>query len=317
MDKLRARFLWPLLMLASLIAFTGAVFAAGSSPPDPSAPPDTAGQFWQAVANKQWGLAAVIGTMLFVAFVRFVTPKLHGKLGAFVQQSRVSAALAFLGGALSAVSLKMLSGLPWSTNLVSFGFTAGLGAIGGYNAFWDLLFPNDTKKKDPQLPIPPPIRPGVLLPFVFLCGIATVGCAPGTDGLRQACANANVTLTQTTLTGTMLYKLGHQKLRENLTKDNADATQVKATSYNAAMDKFLVAMLMLTATKSTVCDAADAIDAGAKKDIAALTAQAGKVIIDAAAALAELEKLIDTSQKTSDINRRIALVVFFPRAAVL
>ncbi len=163
MDKMR--WLWSSILLVSVVAFAGVVFAADGVVDPAIDPSGTASQFWTAVAHKQWGLAAVIGTMLFVAFVRFVSPKIHGPFGAWIQQSRVSAALAFLGGALSALSLKLLSGLPWSTNLIGFGFTAGLGAIGGYNAFWDLLFPSD-KKKDPKaetpapkVEMPPPLPP--------------------------------------------------------------------------------------------------------------------------------------------------------------
>jgi len=313
MDKYARVLFRPIVLLlvlaVSLITFTGIVFAA-DGPADPMTNPQGAlQQLWDAIVSRRWGLAAVIATMLLVAFVRFVSPKLHGRFGDWVQQSRVSAALALLGGLSTSVAAQLLKGDKFSLNVLAFGFGVGVAAIGGYNAFWDLLFPNDKlPKRGPSLP--PPIRPGVLLPFIFLCSVVTTGCAPGTDGLRQACANANITLTQTTVTGTAIYKLGHQTLRANLTKENADATQAKAKSYDTAMDKFLVAMLMITATKSTVCDAADAIDAGAKKNVRMLIAQAGQIIIDAATALAELQKLIDTSQKTSDANRLIALASY-------
>ncbi len=316
MDKFARTLFWPLIMLAAL---TGVVFAA-DIPADPSANPQGAfQQFWDAIVSHRWGLAAVIATMLFVAFARFIAPRIHGNFGVWVQSSRVSAALAFLGGTTSALAGKLMLGSPWSLNILVYGFGIGVAAIGGYNAFWDLLFPADKKPADKKLaiPPPPPVRPGLLLPLALGLSVFAVGCAHGTDGLRQVCANANVTLTQVTVTGTALYKLGHQELRAKLTKENADATQAKANSYNIAFDKFLATMTMISATKTTVCDTADAIDAGEKKDIPTLVTQAGKIVIDAAAALAELQKFIDTATKTSGVNRRLALAYLYSHAAVL
>lgn len=294
MNKLHV-LLWPFVMFVALVAFVGAVHAADGTPP--TTEPQKLADLWPAIG---WFLAAFSGygiPRLAKAYTFFHTPFgaiIIGLIGAII----ASVIPVFQAGHVTWVALV------WA-------------AIGGGSAFFSRLNPSTTADDPPAKS--PAARPGasLLLPLALGLGVLTVGCAHGTDGLRQICANANVTLTQATVTGTALYKLGHQTLRANLTKDNADATQMKANSYNTAFDKFLGVMTMLNATKTTTCDTADAIDAGLKKDVNALAAQAGKVIIDAAAALAELQKLIDTSQKTSDANRRIALAVRFPRAVVL
>jgi len=178
MSKLRVHFLWPIVMLGSLVAFTGAVFAA-DTPADPTTDPQGAlSQFWQSVVAKKWGLAAVIGTMLLVALVRFIAPRLHDKFGAWILTTRVSAALALVAGMLSSISTQLMKGGTWSMSMLTYGFMFGVGAIGGYNAFWDLIFPNDRPKDSTaKLAIPPPIRPGVLLPFVFIGAALTMSCA--------------------------------------------------------------------------------------------------------------------------------------------
>ena len=188
MSKLRAHLLWPIVMLVSLVAFCGVVFA--DAPADPTADPQGAlGQFWQAVTDKKWSVAAVIGAMLLVALVRFIAPKLHDKFGAWILTSRVSASLAFLSGMLMAIATQLMKGGALSMKLIAYGFGFGVLAIGGYNAFFDLLFPSDKKSSNgtadsaaalaqskPPTPPPPP-RPGMLLPFVFITFALTLsGC---------------------------------------------------------------------------------------------------------------------------------------------
>src|SRR6266850_791271 len=122
MDNPRARFLWPLLMLGSLLTFTGAVYAA-NGPADPTTnTQDALQQFWGAVVSRRWGLAAVLATMCFVALARFVAPKIHGAFGTWIQSSRVSAALAFLGGLSSAIATQLFKGDKLSFNALAFGF---------------------------------------------------------------------------------------------------------------------------------------------------------------------------------------------------
>jgi ABC-type multidrug transport system fused ATPase/permease subunit len=172
---------WPFVMLVSLLVFTGVVFAADTPAVDPSTNPQGAlQQFWDAITARKWGVAAVVGTMLLVAFVRFIAPRMHGKFGDFILQTRVSAALAFVSGMLMAVATKLLSGSPWSVAIIVYGFGFGVMAIGGYNAFWDLLFPND-KKQAKKMSIP--ATPTLLLPIFFIFALA--GCphpAPNPNG---------------------------------------------------------------------------------------------------------------------------------------
>lgn len=172
------RKLLPVTLLLSLIVFTGVVFADPAA--DPSADPQGAlSQFWDAITARKWGVAAVIGTMLLVALVRFIAPRLHDKFGDFILQTRTSAALAFVSGMLMAVATKLLSGSPWSMAIIVYGFGFGVAAIGGYNAFWDLLFPND-KSQAKKMSIP---ASSALLPIFFVLTLA--GCpkpVPGPNG---------------------------------------------------------------------------------------------------------------------------------------
>lgn len=173
MSKLRLLCIRVFVLTAFLLCWSAVVWA--QAPSDPTQDPSGAlNQFWQAVVSKKWGLAAVIATMLFVAFARFIAPRIHGKLGSFIQSSRVSAGLAFLGGMMSAVAMQLMKGGTFSMQLIVYGFGFGVAAIGGYNAFWDLLFPKDTPTPpvviavaSPILPHqeldavpPPPVRPG-------------------------------------------------------------------------------------------------------------------------------------------------------------
>lgn len=187
MKTLRATFLWPIVMIASFIVFTGVVFA--DSPADPTTNPTGAlQQFWDAVAAKKWGLAATVGVMLFVAFARSISPRIHGKFGTWINSTRVSAVLALLSGGGAAVATQLMKGGAFSMQLVVYGFGFGVAAIGGYNAFWDIFFPSDKKsanntadsaaalaQKQPPTP-PPPVRAGMLLPFV-LVACAFSACA--------------------------------------------------------------------------------------------------------------------------------------------
>jgi hypothetical protein len=155
MKTLRAHLLWPFVMLASLIMFGSVVFADAVDPA--TNPAGALQQFWDAVTARRWGVAAVVGTMLFVAFARFVSPRIHGKLGAWVNSTRVSAVLAILSGGLAAMATQLLKGGAFSAQLIVYGFGFGVAAIGGYNAFWDIFFPADKKTAAPtKMALPPP-----------------------------------------------------------------------------------------------------------------------------------------------------------------
>lgn len=175
-------------MIASLVVFTGVVFA--DAPTDPTTNPAGAlQQFWDAIAAKRWGLAAVVGVMLFVALARFVAPRIHGKFGAWINSTRVSAVLALLSGGGAAMATQLMKGGAFSVQLVVYGFGFGVMAIGGYNAFFDILFPAD-KKQPPKMaiPAPPPLPPAAaLLPLIFIA-FSVASCAPCTTVDNATCA---------------------------------------------------------------------------------------------------------------------------------
>lgn len=164
---------WDVLLI--LFAITALLFVGGALAQTTDPPPDAGDaldQFWRAITDHKWGLAAVIATMLLVAFVRFIAPRIHGKFGVWINQTRVSAGLAFASGLLSALAAQLLKGKTLSLDLLVYGFGIGVAAIGGYNAFWDLLFPNDKTKTTSiaesagvlaktlsQPPPPPPAAP--------------------------------------------------------------------------------------------------------------------------------------------------------------
>lgn len=175
-----------LFVLLAGLSICGAAFAQAV---DPSQDPQGAlGQFWAAVTGHKWGIASAVGAMLLVSLVRFVAPKLHDKFGDWVLSSRVSAGLALISGLLMSVASQLIKGGPMSMSVLAYGFTAGVAAIGGYNAFWDLFFPNDTKKPeakpdnagpinvDPPSP-PPPVRAGAMLPFIAMPLLGLLGAA--------------------------------------------------------------------------------------------------------------------------------------------
>lgn len=318
LSRLRALLPFFLVAVASIGFVQG--FAWADTPADPSTnPSDSLGQFWAAVTAKRWGIAAVIGTMLLVAFVRFIAPRVHGKFGAWINTTRASAGLAFLSGGLMAVATQLLKGGAFSPQLLVYGFGFGVAAIGGYNAFWDILFPSDKKPAtSAPLELPPPVRAGgssgkarfvVLMALAlggFLVACTMSGCAPGTDGLRQSCANANVTLSSATMASTAVYKVAHQELRARLTKENADATAALAKKYDAAFDKFIATMTAAAAVKKTTCDQADTVDAGIKHDVGALILQMIQFANDVATAVMEFQKAIDAYRPVALLLMEVA-----------
>lgn len=125
-------------------------------PADPSKDPTSAlDQIYQAIVAKKWGLLAVLLTMGLVALVRFIAPRLHDAFGAWVQTQRVSAILALVTGGTMAMATQLMQGGQFSIKLIVYGFSIGVGAIGGYNVLWDILFPADSKKPAPASSILP------------------------------------------------------------------------------------------------------------------------------------------------------------------
>lgn len=173
------------LMALGFIGFVGG-YAMADVPADPSTnPADALNQFWAAVTDKRWAVAAVIATMLLVALVRFVAPKVHGKFGVWVNSTRVSAALALLSGGLMAMAMKLFQGGKFTPQLIVYGFGFGVAAIGGYNAFWDILFPADKKPAagtTTSPPVPPITKAAMFIPLAFV--LTLFACAHATPSER-------------------------------------------------------------------------------------------------------------------------------------
>lgn len=222
MRTLRARFLWPLIMLGSLVAFAGVVFAADAGVDPTTDPMGSFDQLWQAVVTRKWALASVIATMLFVALARWASPRIHGKLGTFINSTRVSATLAFVGGMASAMVSELMQGGKLTPKLVVYGFKFGVAAIGGYNAFWDILRPADKKpsnstadsaaelaQKKPPTP-PPPVRPGMLLPLIFIAfAMSSCGGAMKDTMAAELTLSSGVSVCYRTIDGVDKIKTDH------------------------------------------------------------------------------------------------------------
>jgi hypothetical protein len=136
---------------------------------------DYANQILDAAMHRQWALLAALLLVGSVAALRWITPKLHDKFGAFLNTQRGGALLALVGGAAGALSTSLIAGQALNAQLLVAGFGTGLMAIGGWNAFFDIFFPKDGKSvvamfKRPSKPDnagPIDVAPK-LLPFLFI-----------------------------------------------------------------------------------------------------------------------------------------------------
>jgi hypothetical protein len=125
------------------------------------------------------------------------------------------------------------------------------------------------------------------------------GCAPGTDGIRQGCANADATLSATYQTSTAIYRADQKALRDKLTADNINQVQQTAAAHDAAFAKLIATLDVVRATKTVVCAAADAIDAGLRKLVADVIAQVAQLVADVALAAAQFRKALDEFDVTA------------------
>ena len=274
------------VMIIAVVGFGASLALADTAPVDPSTDPAGAlTQLQNAITSRKWGLAAVIATMLFVAFARFISPRIHGRFGALVNSTRGSAILALIGGAGAAMTTQLMKGGKFSLALVVYGFTIGVGAIGGYNAFWDLLLPNDRKKdgngtadsaaelakKTPPTP-PPPVRAGMLLPLIFIA-FAFTGC-----GTVCASASSSPTCARKFLTGVDALDGAAARIsRRWLQKCGDDARALKDAGKLAEADAAYtrceaIGGKMVTTTRgvedgaNTASDAVDVGEAANQKD---------------------------------------------------
>ena len=230
MTTIRRFLLWPTALFVSLFVFGMTLsYAAGDggvspvpAPIDPTKNPagalSTIDQFWAAIAGKKWGIACVFGTIIMVAFARAIAPRIHGKFGAWINTSRASAAMALISGFFTAIGAQYLKGGHFSPNILVYGFGAGVGAIGGYNAFWDLVFPNDKKPAAgvEVAPLPPPMQAAMLLPFLLLGALTLNGCTTGGAALGK-CELNNLPQSVQTLVAVVTTALSGATWQQDLT----------------------------------------------------------------------------------------------------
>lgn len=99
-----------------------------------------------AIQHKHWQVLVATILVGVVAFVRWVSPKIHGKVGAFLNSDRGGSLLVLLGGVFGAISTALIAGQKINANLIFGGITTGVMASGGWNIVWDLIAPSDLKK---------------------------------------------------------------------------------------------------------------------------------------------------------------------------
>jgi hypothetical protein len=121
-----------------------------------------------------------------------------------------------------------------------------------------------------------------LLPLLLLPALLAAGCAHGTDGLRQGCANAD-----TTIEGA--YSVTGALIKVDLPQVRAAGDNAKLQRHEAAFGKTLGFLDSARSSKDAVCRSADAIDAGAKRDVQALIAQLVGIAADVDKAVIELK----------------------------
>lgn len=145
-------------------------------------------QVLDAVQNRQWMLLVALCVVGFVAAARFVVPKMHNAFGAWLNTQRGGAFLALLSGVGGSIVTALIAGAKPSINVVITGFGVGFAAIGGWNAFFDLFLPKDSKAalaranrhapSDDQAPPPAPLsKTAALLPFLLIPLLFVSGCA--------------------------------------------------------------------------------------------------------------------------------------------
>ena len=118
--------------------------------------------------------------------------------------------------------------------------------------------------------------------IAVLLALAATGCAHGTDGLRQGCATADVTLEGG-------YSVTGALIRADLPATRAQGDTAKLQRHEAAFGAALGYLDAARASKDAICKTADAIDAGAKGDVPALVAKLVEVGLEIEKVIADLK----------------------------
>jgi hypothetical protein len=138
---------------------------------------------------------------------------------------------------------------------------------------------------------------GVVAVLLGLCvaGLLALvaGCAPGTDGLRQSCANTSTILADSYRATTALYRADQQAMRTSVTAATADATAARAAAHDRAFDAALEILDAKRLAVETVCSYADVIDGGGiAKRVGELVAQAVQLAAEITQAVSNFRKAV-------------------------
>lgn len=134
-----------------------------------------------AAQTKQWWVLASAVLTGVVAFTRWFTPKVNGKLGAFLKTDRGGALLVLFWSAVGAVAHTFAAGKRPSAVTLLTAVVVAVGGAGGYVLIKKIFWPSDAEPAA-QLPKvvgkepPPPINPGLFLPIAF-AALFAAGCA--------------------------------------------------------------------------------------------------------------------------------------------
>lgn len=228
-------------------------------------------------------LAALVICQAIAYAIRRISPENH-----FLRSGWGSVAIAAVTAVLGAIT----------PVLQTKGFHAEALAWAGLNGLLSFF-----TTANPNAGAPP--KASIILPFVFVSAFAS-GCAPGADGLRQTCANANVTLTQATLTTTAVYQMGQHYVATHVTKENVDAMQQRKDGYKRAYDAFLDAMTAIRDNKATLCEAIETVSS---RDIPGTITKVITLIGDVERAVYTFQKSIEVWKTAQlDYNTTIRLM---------
>ncbi len=134
---------FPAFVLLTLLVTFGFALAE-SVPPSPTDPPKFIQALLDAVKAKNWHLLVALVLIGAVAGLRWLSPKIHGRIGAWLNTQRGGTVLVLLCGVLGAIGTALYGGAKVDVNLILSGVTMGVLASGGWNVLWDLIAPSKT-----------------------------------------------------------------------------------------------------------------------------------------------------------------------------
>lgn len=180
-----------------------------------------------------------------------------------------------------------------------------LGALGFVGRRLRTIFPAVGAVPEPSAPILPsdsaptePTRPPsdhgsaslivimALALLTFACALALAGCGATSDDLHRACASEEAVLAGAYGVGAAGYRV-----RIEAAKNAADgaAARARLTADTAIYDKFTASLDGARAAAEAQCSAADAIDAGQKKDVKSMISIVVAAGVRVAEAVASIE----------------------------